>query len=116
MKIILNSEECFDKIDFIYQQLFTYGMLVMNGEEYKLQRKVVNPVFFPAALKSYLPIVNDKLNSFMTRFDTRLKPNEVFELSVLTGDFTMDTILSTMFGVDHVDEDIRLGLSRGMEL
>lgn len=116
LKIILNSEECFDKIDFIYKQLFTYGLLVMGGDEYKLHRKQINPLFYPMALRSYLPIINGKLKNFMARFDSGLKPNEEFELSILTGDFTMDTILATMFGVDHVDEKVRLGLIDSMEM
>lgn len=104
---MLASEECFDKIGFLYKLFFKHGLFVLEGDEYKFHRKVINPLFNPAAMKSYLPIINNKVKSFMSRFDERLKPDDEIEFCRLATDFSMDAMLATMFGIDHDDEDAR---------
>lgn len=101
----LNSDECFEKPAF-YRQYFSYGMVVMGGDEYKLHRRITCPMFNPSALLNYLPKVNKKMNNFLKRFDEKLDSEEV-DFCVDAADFTLDTALSTLFGVENSDEAAR---------
>lgn len=72
----------------------------MGGEEYKAHHKQLNPFFYPTALQQYIPIINTKMQNFMKRFDNQLGSNEVDFVS-FASDFTFETILATMFGIDQ---------------
>lgn len=109
IKIALNAEECFDKPSLMYSLYFEYGMFVIGGDEYKLHRKTINPAFNIKSIQRYLPIMNMKMNELLQRFDSRLKP-EAVEFGHYGADFTLDTILSTMFGIEHTSEGARLKL------
>lgn len=105
VKIILNSEDCQDKPLFFYRELFTYGLIAMNGDEYKAHRKAFNPLFSPKALRSYIPMLDDVMNKFLVDFDMNLK-SETFDLSYDTMDYTFNGNLVTFFGID-VEKSIR---------
>lgn len=115
LKTILTSEECSAKLGYVYKLYFNYGLFVLEGDEYKLHRKAINPLLTPAAIKSYLPIINKKVKSFIDRFDSRLKPNEEIEFGRLATDFAFDSFLSTFYGVDHVAEDKRMEIVKTVE-
>lgn len=107
VKIILNSAETFEKTQIIYGLYFKFGLLVMGGEQYKLHRKAITPLFQPETLKTYMPTINRKMDSFMERFDKRLEPG-AFDFTLLIMDFFLDSLLATMFGIDHIDEEVRM--------
>lgn len=107
LKTIFNSEECFDKINLMYKQMNDYGLFVLNGDTYKHHRKTVNPVFNPVNLRSYLPILNSKMGEFIKRFDSHLQPLKEIDISHYTTDFTLETIFSTMFSNNEINEDDR---------
>lgn len=115
MKTILTSEECFDKLGYVYKLYFNYGLFVLEGDEYKLHRKAINPLLTPAAIKSYLPIIDNKVKSFIDRFDSRLTPNEEMEFGRLATDFAFDSFLATFFGIDHVGESKRMEIVKTVE-
>jgi cytochrome P450 len=99
VKILLNSEDCFEKPNMIYRTYFSYGMLTMGGETYKLHRKTILPLFYPKPLQQYHSKINAKMNSFLKDFDNNLKPTEM-EMSEHALEFALDTFLETMFGMD----------------
>lgn len=106
IKIALNSEFCSEKPSIFYKPYSNFALLTMGGNMYKLHRKNINPLFYPAFLKSLLPIINSKMQSFLERFDSTLNQN-AFDFSIHSMEFTLDTILATMFGRNDVDEDVR---------
>lgn len=115
LKTILSSEECFDKMGIIYKRYFSYGLFVLEGDEYKSHRKAINPLFTPAALKSYLPTVNKKVEDFIFRFDRSFDPKEEIEFARLATDFSFDSSLEIFFGIGHVDQDKRLKIVEAVE-
>lgn len=106
IKIALNSDECFDKPSLIYSPYFSYGLFVMGGDAYKFHRKNINPVLYPACLQSIIPILDSRMQSFMERLDAKLTSKQI-EFSHYASDYTLDTILATMFGVDNIAEEAR---------
>lgn len=89
-------------------------MLVMSGEGCKLHRKVSKPLFYPATLKSYLPLIKAKTKSFLDSFDSKLSSNEI-DMCRYTMDFALDSSLATFFGVDDVSEKTRFQFVEHME-
>lgn len=105
IKIILNSEHCQDKPLFVYNQLFTYGMISMNGDEYKNHRKAILPLFYPKTLQSFLPILDGLMKKFLVDFELNLKP-ETFDLKHDSMDFMLNANLITSFGI-HIEKETR---------
>lgn len=108
LKTILNSEKCFDKVSILYEKVIDYGLLVIGGETYKLHRKSINPIFHPTQLKSFIPIIKRKMDDFLLRFDSRIETSEEIEMSHFASDFTLDTILATMFSNNDITENERM--------
>lgn len=104
VEILLNSEKCFEKPKMIYNTFFSYGMLTMGGDSYKLHRKTILPLFYPTALQRYSKIINAKVNNFLTEFDG-VKSSEI-EMSEYVLDFSLDSFFATMFGM-NIDKKIR---------
>lgn len=109
IKIVLNSEETFDKIALFYKQYLSYCLFSMNGgDKYKRHKKVVSPLFHPASLQRCLPIINMQMRKFLKRFDANLHPGKAIECSHYAMDFILDTLLSTMFGIDDTADEARM--------
>lgn len=115
LKTIYTSEECFDKVNLMYDQVLDFGLLVLGGSTYKLHRKTYNPVFYPAQLRSYFPIIKRKMDGFIERFDSRLEPGKEVEFSHFTTDFTLESILATMFANDDITEAQRTAIIDAIE-
>lgn len=114
IKIILNSDETFDKTDHGLSVIVEHGMLTDGGEKYKLERKSISPFFSTSNLRRFFPIINKKMSEFIKRFDSDL-PSSEFNITSHVMDFAMDTIFSTMFNIDHVPIEKRLQLLKSME-
>lgn len=106
IKIALNSEKCFEKPSFLYKAFNKGGMLVIGGDEYKLHRKTIMPIFSKQHLRQYLVIANAKMQNFLQQFDLKLdkKPFDFFHHA---SDFTLDTIMTTLFG-RTIEKDLRV--------
>lgn len=113
VKIIFNSDKCSDKTPFVYNVYFSYGLLVMNGDKYKLHRKSMMPLLYPTNLKTFLPITNAKTISFLKEFDSKLS-SKAADFSCHFMDLTFDTSLVTLFGVDIAQND-RIQFVHNME-
>lgn len=115
LKTILSSEECFDKMELFYRLMFDHGLLVLNGKTYKLHRKTVAPVFSPAQIRSFFPIIKQKMSNFVEHFESQLDPLKEIDFSSYSLDFALETFLSTMFSEDNVTKNERLKFIHAME-
>jgi cytochrome P450 family 313 len=106
IKIVLNSPDCLKKPRLIYSSLFDFGLISINGEEYKAHRKAVSPLFTPKSLKSFLPSVDKFADEFLVNFDRKLKGVSV-DVSYDTLDFALNTSFRNFLNIDDVDEDVR---------
>lgn len=106
LKTILYSKECFDKSSLFYDLFVDYGLFGLGGRTYKLHRRTINPVFYPMQLKSFFPIIKQKTNEFLQRFDGQLEPSKEIEFSHHATDFSLDSIVSTLFSkVDTTEQE-----------
>jgi cytochrome P450 len=105
IKIILNSGDCQNKPSFLYKPVFTYGLISMNGNEYKAHRKAAVSLFTWKALQSFLPSINEVMNEFLINFDTKLQP-KTFEPTKQILNFALNSTLSTIFGL-KIDQKYR---------
>lgn len=106
IKVLLNSEFCFEKPYLLYSTYMTFGLLTTGGERYKMQRKTINSLFFPTNLKRYPSIINAKVESFFERFDLKLSCEEI-EMSQPALDFAFDSMMASMFGIDNLTQNTR---------
>lgn len=98
VKIVLNIKDCNEK-HFMYQRFFDNGLVVTGGEAYKLRKKMANPIFFPAYLKTYLPTMQRRTKIFMQHFEEN-RPSTEFNILHTNFTFTLDVNLSTLMGRD----------------
>lgn len=106
IQIILNSDDCQDKPLFFYRELFEYGLIVMNGDEYKVHRKATAPLYTLKSLRNFVPQFDGVMNKFLVDFDSNLKL-ETFDLVRDTMDFALNGNLVTFFGV-HMEKKLRV--------
>lgn len=114
IQIILNSVDCQNKPLFLYRELFSYGLIAMNGEEYKVHRKAFSPLFTPKALRSFVPMLDDIMNKFLVDFDSNLKP-EAFDMLYDSMDYTFNANLVTFLGVNMDKKERSTFLDRSRE-
>lgn len=115
LKIVLNSEETFEK-NSTYRYFFSHGMLVDSGEKYKLQRKTLSPMFNPSSLRLYIPIINEKFDKFLRRWDCELNGNRV-DARDIAFKFTFPTVARTIFDLngefeEHTIDSVRQNIEK----
>jgi cytochrome P450 len=106
IKIVLNSPDCLKKPRLIYSSLFDFGLISINGEEYKAHRKAVSPLFTPKSLKTFLPSLNKVAYEFLVNFDGKLK-GSLIDVSHDTLDFALNTSFRNFMNIHDVDQDVR---------
>lgn len=74
----------------------------MNGEDYKVHRKAVLPLFFPMALKTYLPTINAKVKSFLEKFDFKLSVDAI-DFHHHAMDFALETSMDAIYEINVAD-------------
>jgi cytochrome P450 len=79
-----------------------YGLVALNGDEYKTHRKAINPLFTPKALRSFIPVMNQEAERFIRNFDLNLTTN-AFDVSDETLLFTLNLSLKIFFGLEQFD-------------
>lgn len=114
IKIVFNSDECFDKPLSFYNLYIGYSLFVFRADVYKIHRRAINPLFYPTALRSYLPIINAKMTKFLENFDLKLSSEKV-DICHQAMDFTLESSLATLFGNETVDEKARLKFIEDVE-
>ena len=115
IKTVLTSQNCNHKPEIFYHSFFKHGLVLENGEKYKVQRKAANPAFNPSALRSYNPIINRKMTKFLESFEDHVEKSKVIDFKLFSQDFALDTVIETMFGVDDIDREDRMNLVNGIE-
>jgi cytochrome P450 len=82
-----------------------FSLLTINGDAYKLLRKTIAPLFTPKSFKSYVPIIDEVANEFMSDFTVESSAG-FFDISLFTLDFVLNSSLRTFFNMKF-DETTR---------
>lgn len=110
VKLILQHKECYKK-HIAYEKYFEDCVPMLCGDEYKLRKKLMIPVFSPSKLRSFHPIINERMRCFMKKFEANLTSDEFdeeFDILHTNFDFALDVLLCTVFGKSDVNEETRL--------
>lgn len=76
------------------------GMLVMEGKEWSAMRHAFNPGFGTAFLKDMIPIMAEKLQRMLARFDNDIQRGETTPTLERAQRFTSDVIVQIAYGED----------------
>jgi len=87
-----------DMLDSILMLLIGNGVFVANGDEWKRQRRLIDPAFALAKLKRVFPAMVAAATDLVTRFDTKADGSQVAIDEEMTH-ITADVIFRTMFSV-----------------
>ncbi|KAJ0163511.1 putative sterigmatocystin biosynthesismonooxygenase [Colletotrichum tanaceti] len=76
------------------------SIIVSNGDEWRQQRRRLNPGFAPQHLMTLLPTILDKTAVFLRRLDGLCETGEEFRLDEICGALTFDIIGAVAMGLD----------------
>ena len=87
-----------DILDKILVLLIGNGLFVANGDEWKRQRRIIDPAFAHAKLKRVFPAMWSAVSDLLDRMDKR-KDGEILAVDDEMTHITADVIFRTMFSV-----------------
>lgn len=100
-----NMKNYFKRTNF--DQLFGKGVFTTNNEEWKVQRKMVQPLFGPRYIESCIPIILEKTkNEF-----TKVPHSNSVDVYDLYAKITFEIIIATIIGLDLSEEFNQLNYS-----
>ncbi|CAF1403825.1 unnamed protein product [Adineta ricciae] len=77
-----------------------HGLTVLKDEQWKNARSIVSPAFSSAKLKAMYGLINEISNIYNERLLEYADKQEIFDIKVLNGQYTLDNIASCLFGVE----------------
>lgn len=105
VKTVLNVKDCNEK-HVMYKRFFDNGLVVSGGEEHKLRKKMASPIFSPAVLRTYLPIMRTRTKMFLQKFEVN-RPRKEFNILHTIFNFSLDINLSTLMGRTDIKDETR---------
>lgn len=114
VKTALNSEESFEKA-FVYNMYFHDGLLVERRDNYKFHKKLLNPVFNPAVLHTYVPKLNVAMDKVFRNYEIEGKTFDIRGMVfVYACRGVKDTLFSNTNDEEYPDETFE-GIRRSAE-
>lgn len=117
VKIILNSKECLDKPNFVKFVNIYKGSLFGDLPYWHSHRKILNPYFGVQALRTVIPIFNEKVKILMENIGKMEGRGEFDVLYSMTA-LTLETIIKVMeYDVDiqNKKEELRDSFIKNLE-
>jgi cytochrome P450 family 3 subfamily A len=79
---------------------FEHGLLMLKDEKWKNARSIVSPTFSTAKLKAMYGLMNEISDIYNKRLLEYADKQEIFDIKVLNGQYTLDNIASCLFGIE----------------
>ncbi|XP_028162497.1 cytochrome P450 6B5-like [Ostrinia furnacalis] len=86
--------------DFVHKEAFTQNIFNTYGDDWKVVRQNLTPVFSSAKMKMMFPLIQTCSHAFEKLLDEETSMSDVIEIRTLMARFTMACINSCAFGVD----------------
>ena len=83
--VLHETHSSFDKQSVIYnrfQKIFGAGLVVAEGETWQCQRKLMQPMFGPGAVKNYLDGMKQAVHELFERWDVANRNQRIFDIAV----------------------------------
>ncbi|XP_050527991.1 uncharacterized protein LOC126898087 [Daktulosphaira vitifoliae] len=74
-------------------------LFFMNGQQWRIMRNKMSPVFTSRMLKNMYDQIKDCSNVLLENIDTKLKQNNILEVRSMLGDYSTDVIGTCAFGL-----------------
>jgi cytochrome P450 len=105
-RVLQDTHDSFDKRSVVYgrfRNAFGNGLVVAEGEHWKQQRKLMQPMFGPITVKRYFDMMVHSVNSLCERWETRASTNTVFDIASDMNQITLEIAGRALFH-DGFDE------------
>ncbi|CAF1100675.1 unnamed protein product [Rotaria sp. Silwood1] len=79
---------------------FEYGLTLLKDEQWKNARSIVSPTFSTAKLKAMHGLMNEISDMYNNRLLEYADKQEMFNITTINGQYTLDNIASCLFGVE----------------
>ncbi|CAF4456787.1 unnamed protein product, partial [Rotaria magnacalcarata] len=79
---------------------FDHGLTVLKDDQWKNARSIVSPTFSSAKLKAMYTLMNETSDIYRDRLIEYADKQEIFNINQLSGQYTLDTISSCLFGIE----------------
>ena len=107
-EVLVSKARSFEKspgLRVLLHELAGHGLFTSEGELWRRQRRLMAPIFTPAALGQYA----DAMHRTAARAADAMRPGETIDLAHETTRIAMTVVGSALFGVDTFDEADDLG-------
>ncbi|CAF1339543.1 unnamed protein product [Rotaria sordida] len=78
---------------------FEHGLLALKDEQWKNARSIISPTFSTAKLKAMYGLMNEISDMYYKRLLEYADKQEIFDIKLLNGQYTLDIIASCLFGI-----------------
>jgi len=114
-EVLLSQADCFQKPDdgttaTVLRRFLGRGLLTENGEAWRAHRKLIQPAFHPASLKSYAPFFVEAAEASMSGY----RDGQALDLSREMMELTLQIVTKSLF--DHRVTDEADGVADAMRV
>lgn len=99
-QVLQDTHESFDKNSIIYNRFrnaFGNGLVVAEGERWKRQRKLMQPLFGPLAVRRYFDLMLDAATAMTHRWEVACRGQEVFDVARQMEQITLEIAGRALF-------------------
>jgi cytochrome P450 len=99
-RVLQETNKSFDKRSVIYDRfrhVFGDGLVVAEGDRWKRQRKLMQPMFVPGAVKQFFEIMVDASQQMLARWERRRPTQSVFNVADEMSGITLEIAGRALF-------------------
>lgn len=99
-QILQETNKSFDKHNVIYDRFrtaFGNGLVVAEGEHWKRQRKLMQPMFVPSAVKQFVGVMVSSASSLVERWESKSSSQTVFDIASDMNHLTLEIAGRALF-------------------
>ena len=103
---IASRAQHFERRDFFtrLRPVLGKGLLTVDGEEWRRQRRILQSLFTPNATAHYAAVIDHALDKLIIRIDAKIAQNCGVDIAAEIQRTTLDVIFGVMFSSDFSDE------------
>ena len=83
-RVLMDTHQSFDKNSIIYNRfrnVFGNGLVVSEGEHWKRQRKLMQPIFGPITVKRFFSMMVDVTTETANRWESTCRNQDIFDIA-----------------------------------
>ncbi|MEM7391461.1 MAG: cytochrome P450 [Verrucomicrobiota bacterium] len=110
-QVLKETHTHFDKHSIVYNRFrnaFGSGLVTAEGERWKRQRKLMQPLFNPVSVRHYFGLMKDSAEAMADRWEAHCRAARVFNVADDMSHITLEIAGRALFsdGFDRVSDDV----------